>query len=72
MLDLSQPGSQLNLEGRVRDKVVHELRQLGHRVSLTTDFSDMMGHAGAILIDRETGVLRGGADPRGDGAAVGY
>ncbi len=26
MLDLSQPGSQLNLEGRVRDKVVHELR----------------------------------------------
>ncbi|MBB6305830.1 gamma-glutamyltransferase [Xanthobacter tagetidis] len=72
MLDLSQPGSQLNLEGRVADKVVRELRQLGHRVALTTDYSDLMGHAGAILIDRKTGVLHGGADPRGDGAAVGF
>lgn len=72
MLDLSQPGSQLNLEGRVADKVVRELRQLGHRVALTTDYSDLMGHAGAILINRATGVLHGGADPRGDGAAVGF
>lgn len=72
MLDLSQPGSQLHLEGRVRDKVVTALKRLGHRISLTTDFSDLMGHAGAIKIDRATGVLHGGADPRGDGAAVGY
>ena len=72
MLDLSQPGSQLHLEGRVRDDVVVALKRLGHRISLTTDFSDLMGHAGAIRIDRKTGVLHGGADPRGDGAAVGY
>jgi oxamate amidohydrolase len=31
-----------------------------------------MGHAGAIVIDRTTGVMKGGADPRGDGAAVGF
>jgi gamma-glutamyltranspeptidase/glutathione hydrolase len=31
-----------------------------------------MGHAQAILIDSETGVRHGGADPRGDGQAIGY
>jgi gamma-glutamyltranspeptidase/glutathione hydrolase len=72
MLDLSQPGTQLNLEGRVRDDVVLDLRRLGHKINLTPDYSDVMGHAGAILIDRKTRVLQGGADPRGDGAAVGY
>lgn len=72
MLDLSQPGTQLNLEGRVRDDVIVDLRRLGHKINLTTDYSDVMGHAGAILIDPRTGVLHGGADPRGDGAAVGF
>jgi gamma-glutamyltranspeptidase/glutathione hydrolase len=31
-----------------------------------------MGHAQAIRIDREHGFLEGGADPRGDGAALGF
>jgi len=31
-----------------------------------------MGHAGAILIEPATNIKFGGADPRGDGAAVGY
>jgi oxamate amidohydrolase len=72
MLDLSQTGTTLNLEGRVRDEVVRELMRLGHRINLTPDYSDLMGHAGAIQIDRATGVMKGGADPRGDGAAVGF
>jgi gamma-glutamyltranspeptidase/glutathione hydrolase len=72
MLDLSQPGTQLNLEGRVRDDVVLDLRRLGHKINLTPDYSDIMGHAGAILIDPKSRVLQGGADPRGDGSAVGY
>jgi gamma-glutamyltranspeptidase len=72
MLDLSQPGTVLNLEGRVRDDVVLELTRLGHRINMWPDYSDVMGHAGAILFDRETGVMKGGADPRGDGAAVGF
>lgn len=71
-LDLTQPATQLHLEGRVPDAVVGELRRRGHTVSMTTDFSDMMGHAGAILIDPSTLVLHGGADPRGDGSAVGF
>ena len=36
------------------------------------DFSDLMGHAGAILCDQETGVLFGATDPRSDGLAAGY
>jgi gamma-glutamyltranspeptidase/glutathione hydrolase len=71
-LDLTQPATQLHLEGRVQDSVVTELRRRGHSVSMTTDYSDMMGHAGAIFIDPSTLVLHGGADPRGDGSAVGF
>jgi len=70
-LDLTQPATQLHLEGRVPDAVVAELRRRGHTVAMTTDYSDLMGHAGAIFIDPLTSVLHGGADPRGDGAAVG-
>lgn len=72
MLDLSQPGTQLHLEGRIPDSVVATLRRRGHSITMMTDYTDAMGHAGAILIDRETGVLHGAADPRGDGAAVGF
>ena len=71
-LDLTQPATQLHLEGRVDDSVVTELRRRGHTVSMTTDYSDMMGHAGAIFIDQSSLVLHGGADPRGDGSAVGF
>ncbi|MCC6313875.1 MAG: gamma-glutamyltransferase, partial [Thermomicrobiales bacterium] len=30
------------------------------------------GHAQMILRDAESGVLRGGADPRADGVAIGF
>ena len=35
-------------------------------------WSSQMGHAQAIKIDRGSGLLWGGVDPRGDGAALGY
>lgn len=35
------------------------------------DWSEAMGHALANRIHRDAGMLEGGADPRGDGAAVG-
>lgn len=71
-LDLSDPATRLNLEGRISDQIVQELRARGHSVAMTTDYADMMGHAGAIRINRANGVLHAGADPRGDGAAVGF
>lgn len=61
----------LSLEGRIPDGVVHELAHRGQPVKTLRDWDDNMGHAQAIRIDA-TGFLEGGADPRGDGAALGY
>jgi len=61
----------LSLEGRVPDAVVNELQRRGQSVSMARDFDDTMGHAAAIRL-HEDGTLEGGADPRGDGAAMGY
>ena len=49
-----------------------ELARRGHPVRRVEDYTDTMGHAGAIRIDPQTGVLQGGTDPRGDGLACGY
>ncbi|MCA1982256.1 gamma-glutamyltransferase [Nocardioides nematodiphilus] len=62
----------LSLEGRISDEVVRELERRGHPVQPLTDWNDNMGHAQAILIDHETGFYEAGADPRGDGAALGF
>ncbi|MGN0915088.1 MAG: gamma-glutamyltransferase [Succinivibrio sp.] len=62
----------LKIEGRVPDVVLEELAKRGHPVKKVDDYTDTMGHAGAILINQETGVLQGGTDPRGDGLAAGY
>lgn len=62
----------LSLEGRISDEVVRELRMRGQPTKMLTDWNDNMGHAQAIRIDEETGWLEGGADPRGDGSALGH
>jgi gamma-glutamyltranspeptidase/glutathione hydrolase len=62
----------LQLEGRFSAAVVEELARRGHQVRRLGDWSDTMGHAQAIVIKPGTNVLQGGADPRGDGAAIGY
>lgn len=63
----------LKVEGRFPQSVIDELIKRGHPVKkLSEDFTDAMGQSGAILIDPETNVKFGGADPRGEGAALGY
>lgn len=64
--------SSLWLEARISDEVVRSLRLRGQAVSMVTQWDGTMGHAQAIRIDPETGFFEGGADPRGDGAAMGY
>jgi gamma-glutamyltranspeptidase len=66
------PSRNLSLEGRIGDEVVRELKRRGQPVQMVTDWNDNMGHAHAIRVNREQGFLEGGADPRGDGAALGY
>jgi gamma-glutamyltranspeptidase/glutathione hydrolase len=62
----------LKVEGRIDSEIIHTLQAQGHRMDVLEPFSDVMGHAGAIKIDPVTNVKFGGADPRGDGAAIGY
>lgn len=62
----------LSIEGRVPDSVLRGLRELGHDVKVVGDWSELMGQAQGVVIDREHGILAGGADPRGDGQAIGW
>jgi gamma-glutamyltranspeptidase len=64
--------SALSLEARISDEVTRELTRRGHPIQIVAAWSGTLGHAHAIRIDRESGFLEGGADPRGDGAALGY
>lgn len=62
----------LKLEARVPDGVLRELERRGHDVEVLKHYSQSMGHAQAIWIDRNEGALHGAADPRGEGFAIGY
>lgn len=57
------------VECTVPEATIQGLRRLGHNVTLT---ANPLGTAQAIWIDRESGVLKGGADSRRDGCALGY
>lgn len=60
------------LESRISDETARELRLRGHPVKMVGQWDGVLGHAQAIRVDHATGLLEGGADPRGDGAAMGY
>lgn len=62
----------LRLESRFPASAQAALRALGHQVAVVDPWHSIMGHAQGIVIDHENGVLHGGADPRAEGAAVGW
>ncbi|MGX1307004.1 gamma-glutamyltranspeptidase [Amorphus suaedae] len=61
----------LKLEARFAPQTVDALRRAGHEVELVADFSDMMGHAGA-LVRHPDGLLEGATDPRSDGCVAAF
>lgn len=61
----------LSLETRIDERVIEELRKAGHDIELVGDFSQLMGHAGA-LVRHEDGLIEGAADPRSDGSVAAY
>ncbi len=69
---LGDPPDVLNLEARFADAVLADLEARGHQVRRLEAWAEVMGHAQAIEVDPSSGVLAGGADPRGDGAAIGW
>jgi gamma-glutamyltranspeptidase/glutathione hydrolase len=66
-----QNSDTLKIEDRFSPGVIEDLRDRGHDIEIYPAFSETMGHAGAIL-RHANGALEGGADPRSDGAAVGF
>jgi gamma-glutamyltranspeptidase len=72
----------LRLESRLPPATVATLREWGHLVELTDEWSFVMGQAHALTAGAPGGEpadatvdphpLVGGADPRGDGVALGY
>lgn len=66
-----QTSDTLKLEGRFAPAVVDELRQRGHDVEIIGDLDETVGHAGCIVREAN-GVLKGGFDPRSDGAVAAF
>ena len=62
----------LHMEGRFPAATVAELKRRGHLVNQWGDWNELAGHAHGITVDPESGLRIGGADPRSDGAAIGY
>ncbi|HDR2352316.1 TPA: oxamate amidohydrolase [Enterobacter asburiae] len=66
-----QTSDTLKLEGRFTAETVSRLQALGHEVEMFPDFSEAMGHAGAI-VRHPNGLFEGAFDPRSNGAAAGF
>lgn len=60
------------MERRFMSGVALELDLLGHRTIVEGLWEDGMGHAQAILINPNTHIFEGAADPRCDGLALGW
>ena len=61
----------LKIESRIDGEVVNALARAGHSVEVVEPYSDLVGHAGALVLHPD-GVIAGAADPRSDGTVAGF
>jgi gamma-glutamyltranspeptidase/glutathione hydrolase len=66
------PTRALNLEGRYPPDLARDLTARGHDVVVGEAWDDLFGHAQCIWLSPDGEGLVGGADPRADGAALGF
>jgi gamma-glutamyltranspeptidase/glutathione hydrolase len=59
----------LKLENRFDPQLIEALRAAGHDVEEIAAYSDLCGHAGAVVLHAD-GLSEGASDPRSDGAAI--
>jgi len=64
------PADTTHIEARVPGSVLAALVRCGHHVMEAPEFFTRAGHAHGIVL--RDGTLMGGADPRGDGTALGF
>jgi gamma-glutamyltranspeptidase len=69
---LGEARDTLHMEARFPPDTIRELARRGHVINRWGAWNEMAGHAHGITVDPEHGTLIGGADPRSDGAAIGY
>lgn len=67
---LGEARDTLHIEARFPRATIDELERRGHPVDRWGDWNELAGHAHGLTV--EDGILKGGFDPRSDGAAVGY
>ncbi len=65
------PKTALRLESRFDENLLDRLASAGHDIELLAEpYSDVMGHAGAVVLHPD-GTCEGAHDPRADGGAAG-
>jgi gamma-glutamyltranspeptidase/glutathione hydrolase len=61
----------LRMESRFDGNLADRLASAGHDVEMLPEgYSDIMGHAGAVILHPD-GTFEGAHDPRADGGAIG-
>jgi hypothetical protein len=60
------------LLSRLPPATIKKLERRGHLMNRWGPWNELAGHTYGIVEDPETGTYFGGADPRSDGAAMGY
>ena len=63
---------ELSVEARLPPATIEALTAMGYKVNSLGEYDLFFGGAQGIVIDRKTGRRIGGADPRRDGAVIGY
>ncbi|MDJ0921351.1 MAG: gamma-glutamyltransferase [Henriciella sp.] len=63
-----ETSTSLKLENRFDPALIDALKEAGHDVEILPDFSETMGHAGALVRHPDGGFI-GASDPRSDGEA---
>ena len=63
---------ELSIEPRLSEGTIAALAKLGYTIKPLGKFDLFFGGAQGIVVDAKTGMRIGGADPRRDGAVVGY
>jgi gamma-glutamyltranspeptidase len=66
-----QPEEVIHVESRFPSKTLEYLKGRGYNIRIESDLYVPAGHAQGIAISDDGGCLFGGADPRGDGIALG-
>ena len=65
-------GRNVHMEERFALELRRHLEARGHEVTVLEPWSMRVGGAHVMEFDREQGIFHGGADPRRDGAAIGW